>query len=137
MNRSLLSARALFAAGALLLGVAASAQELLSSTAMPGAVRVEAQTGADLGVTGTVYNGTAATLTQVEVLIRHDWLWADEENPGVDDPAWADRVLITDSIPPGGQLRFTRVPARPVPARSDGRFVTSVRVGGYQTVSGG
>lgn len=137
MNRSLARARVALAAGALLLGVAASAQELLSSTAAPGAVRVEAHAGADLGVTGTVYNGTDATVTQVEVLIRHDWLWANETKPGTDDPAWADRVLITDPIPPGGQLRFTRVPARPVPARTDGRFVTSVRVGAYQTVSGG
>ena len=137
MNHPLRHARMLLAASALLVGMAASAQELLSSTTAHDAVRVQAQTGADLTVTGTVHNGTGATLTQVEVLIRHDWLWANETKPGTDDPAWVDRVLITDPIPPGGQLRFTHTPSRPVPARSDGRFVTSVGVGAYQTVSGG
>lgn len=138
MQRSVFSRRVLSAGvlSAALLGTA-HAQGLLSSTEAPSAVRVEAAAAADQAVSGTVQNATGATLTSVQLIVRHDWLWRNEENPGTDDPGWTDTLTINTAIPPGGSYDFTYQPARPVPARADGHFVTRVRVGAYTTVSDG
>lgn len=138
MQRSTFPHRALGAA-VLALGLASSAlaQELLSSTAAPAGVRVTANAAADHAVTGTIQNSSGATLTSVQLIVRHDWLWRNEENPGTDDPGWTDTLTINTEIPPGGSYDFTYQPSKPVPARDDGHFVTRVHVGAYTTVSEG
>lgn len=138
MQRSTFPRRALSAAVlALALVGAAPAQDLLSSTEAPAAVRVVANAAADQAVTGTVQNTTGATLTSVQLIVRHDWLWRNEESPGTDDPGWTDTLTINTEIPPGSSYDFTYQPSSPVPARDDGHFVTRVRVGAYTTVSEG
>lgn len=131
--------RRTLSAGVLALAVVgtAPAQELLSSTEAPAGVRVAANAAADQAVTGTVHNTTGATLTSVRLIVRHDWLWRNEESPGTNDPSWMDTLTINTEIPPGGSYNFTYQPSSPVPAREDGHFMTRVSVGAYTTVSDG
>lgn len=115
----------------------AQAGNLLSSAQQPPAVTLEANASPDLSVSGTVRNASDVTVSNVEVVVHHNWLWRDEYNPGSDDPGFSETVTITEEIPAGGSHEFTYEPSRSVPQRDDGRFVTHVSVGGYQTISGG
>jgi len=89
-------------------------------------VRVE-----DGAVSGVVVNNTGHEIQNVKLLVRYDWLWADEFSPRQDSPGRAIVHVIEEDIPPGGQVPFTYHPESPLPQRSDGRFLTSVVVLGY------
>jgi len=89
---------------------------------------VRAEDGA---VSGVVVNNTGHEIQNVKLLVRHDWLWANEFSPGQDNPGRAIVHTVEENIPPGGQVPFTYHPESPLPQRSDGRFQTSVVVVGY------
>jgi hypothetical protein len=89
---------------------------------------VRAEGGA---VSGVVVNNTGHEIQNVKLLVRHDWLWANEFSPGQDSPGRAIVHTIEEDIPPGGQVPFTYHPESPLPQRADGRFQTSVVVLGY------
>lgn len=73
-------------------------------------------------VTGELVNGTGHVVRDPEVLVRFEWLWADEFHPGSDNPGWTDTVTVRGDIPPGGRLPFVHTPAGALPQRADGRF---------------
>jgi hypothetical protein len=82
-------------------------------------------------VSGVVVNNTGHEIQNVKLLVRYDWLWANEFSPGQDSPGRAIVHTVEEDIPPGGQVPFTYHPESPLPQRSDGRFQTSVVVIGY------
>ena len=87
-------------------------------------------------VSGVLTNRSGKVLRDVQLLIHHDWLWKNEFRPGEDNPGRAVYYTVAGEIPPGGQTTFTYRADPPLPARSDGRFTTSVEVVGFVEVSG-
>jgi hypothetical protein len=85
-------------------------------------------------VSGVVVNRSGHVLKDVRLLIDSQWLWNNEFRPGTDSPGRAVYITLREEIPPRGSARFTYRPEEPLPRRSDGRFVTSVRVHGLTEV---
>ncbi len=79
-------------------------------------------------VRGVVVNRSGKTVRDVQLLVRHEWLWRNEFRPGDADPGRAVVQTIEGPIAPGGELPFTYAATPPLPERADGRFRTSVDV---------
>ena len=85
-------------------------------------------------VSGEIYNRSSHTIRDVQLFIRHTWLWGEEFKPGKDDPGTAIYFTLPREIPPGGRLPFTYSPSPPLPKASGGRFETTVAIAGYAEV---
>ena len=85
-------------------------------------------------VSAEAVNNSSDTLRDVVVEIRYSWRWADEFNPGEDDPGRTAYHTAAKEIPPGGSARFAYAPSPPLPARRDGQFVIDVKVAGFERV---
>ena len=96
-------------------------EERLSSIVRLQDVRVE-----DTTVSGTLVNETDDALENVRLLFQDNFLWKDEFHPGDDDPGQS-AVFTVPSVPPRSSTPF-RFERSPRPARSDGRFESSVSV---------
>jgi len=105
---------------------------LESGAASPVVVR--AQSSADGSVEGTLINNSQHPVTDVELMVRHAWLWKNEFHPGEESPGRVEYFQIAEQIPPGGSVRFDHRPAQPLPLRQDGHFETSLQVVGFEEV---
>ncbi len=114
-----------------LLGGSAWAETIVSRQQAAQDVLVRDVRAEDGAVSGVVVNNTGHEIQNVKLLVRYDWLWANEFSPGQDSPGRAIVHTLEEDIPPGGQVPFTYHPESPLPQRSDGRFLTSVVVLGY------
>jgi hypothetical protein len=114
-----------------LLGGSAWAETIVSPQQAAQDVLVSDVRAEDGAVSGVVVNNTGHEIQNVKLLVRYDWLWANEFSPGQDSPGRAIVHTIEEDIPPGGQVPFTYHPESPLPQRSDGRFQTSVVVLAY------
>lgn len=124
-------------AASLMLGVqpgAAAAATLLPADKAGQVVTVRNVTVKDGVVSGEVVNKSQRTLREVQLLIRYNWLWKDEFQPGKDDPSMAVYHTVEKEIAPGDTRRFTYKPASPLTSRPDGSFETSVSVAGFTEV---
>jgi hypothetical protein len=125
---------ATFVAGVLLYPVPARSEDVISGEQVVGTERVAESVGVhDLTVDGGVVSGmltnrSGKTLRDVQLLIRHEWLWKNEFRPGGNSPSRAVYFLIRGDLPAGGETPFTYRADPPLPIRSDGRFNTSVQV---------
>jgi hypothetical protein len=122
----------------LLIGAAAAADEAFETGTSLQAPRsyiegvsAERVRFAGGGVSGVVRNRTRYRLKSVQLLIRYNWLWYDEQHPGEDSPARAFVYTLVDEIPGNGELPFNYQPDTPLSQRPDGRYVPSVIVTGY------
>jgi hypothetical protein len=88
----------------------------------------------DDAASGEVVNRSRGIMRDVQILIRHEWLWANEFKPGKDDPSRATYVTLPQEIPPGGRLPFSYKPSPPLPKVAGGRFLTSVAIAGFTEV---
>jgi hypothetical protein len=88
----------------------------------------------DGSVSGTVVNNSSKAVRDIELLVRQDWLWNDERNPGMDSPGRVLRVTLRHDIAPHASASFM-LQTPPFAPRSDGRFVTTVEVTGFSEVS--
>jgi hypothetical protein len=84
-------------------------------------------------VTGEIVNRSAATVREVKLRVRHDFLWNDERHPGPESPSRIGYVTLVRDVRPGATKRF-RFEMQPLPERPDGRFVTSVEVASAETL---
>lgn len=114
-----------------LLGGSAWAETIVSRQQAAQDVLVSDVRAEDGAVSGVVVNNTGHEIQNVKLLVRYDWLWANEFSPGQDSPGRAIVHTLEEDIPPGGQVPFTYHPELPLPQRSDGHFQTSVVVLGY------
>ena len=85
-------------------------------------------------VSATLVNGSNRPLRDVRYLIRHSWLWKNERKPGNNNPSRAVQHVVPDLIAPHSEAKFAYRPAPALPARRDGRFVTTVDVIGYSEI---
>lgn len=80
----------------------------------------------DAAITGTIDNRSSdQKITKVALLISDRFLWTDEFSPGPEDPSRGRIATLDVVVPPGGSVPF-RIDRRPLPHRTDGRFVTDV-----------
>ena len=85
-------------------------------------------------VSGVLVNQTADVLREVRLLVRYDWQWSNERNPGEDSPARSTYFTITSDVPALGTLPFRFSPRPALPIRSDGHFAPSIEVARYTQV---
>jgi len=85
-------------------------------------------------VSGDIYNRTSHTIRDVQLFIRHTWLWDEEFKPGKDDPGTSIYYTLSKEIPASGRLSFNYSPSPPLPKASGGRFETTVAIAGYTEV---
>lgn len=85
-------------------------------------------------LTANVVNRTGQLVRKVRLLIRYDWIWADERNPGEHSPGRSVYHEVDADIPAFGAVPIRFTPSPPLPTRSDGRFVPSVEVARYTQV---
>ncbi len=85
-------------------------------------------------VSGEVHNNSSNTLRDVQLFVRHTWLWDNEFHPGSNDPGTSSIYTLPKEIPPGGRLPFTFSPSPPLPKVSGGHFVTTVFITGFTEV---
>jgi hypothetical protein len=121
------------------LGGTCAGNEVSSPTVISGvdaadALRVIDVRANDRVVTGLLLNSSQRPVRDVELLVRHTWLWNNEVHPGDDSPGRADYYTIRAEIPPRQEIPFTYRVSPPLPQRDDGRFRTSVQVAGFTQI---
>lgn len=85
-------------------------------------------------VSATLVNHSPRALQNVRLLVRHQWLWRDERNPGTDNPGRSQVYTLPDEVAAGGTYRVDLPIDPPLPSRRDGRFVSTVEVLGFTEV---
>lgn len=88
----------------------------------------------DGSVSGEIYNRSLHAVRDVQLFVRHAWLWDDERHPGKDDPGRSEYRTLTQTIAPGETVRFTFAPSSPLPKLSSGHFETSVSIAGFTEI---
>ena len=113
---------------------AAADRTLIGDEAADSVVLRDVVARDDGTVTGVLVDRSTRLVRDVRLLIRHNWLWKDERHPGEDSPGRVAYHIVPADIPPGGNVEFRYRPDPPLPARSDGRFETTVEAVGVTEV---
>jgi hypothetical protein len=88
----------------------------------------------DGAVSGEVHNLSSRTVRDVQLFVRHTWLWDDERRPGKIDPGTSTFQTLQQEIPPGGTARFNFTQSPPLAKTAGGHFVTTVSIAGFTEV---
>jgi hypothetical protein len=88
----------------------------------------------DGAIAGEVVNRSPNTMRDVQVLVRHVWLWDQETKPGKDDPSRSLYVTIPGEMPSGQRAPFTYKPSPPLSMMPGGHFITSAAIAGYTEI---
>lgn len=122
-------------AGMLLLGAAAlHAQMVRERGDIAKLLTLDKINVADGVVSGEVVNRSSHTLRDVQLFIRHTWLWDNETKPGANDPGTSAYYALPKEIPPNGRVPFTFKPSPPLTKMAGGHFDTSVAIAGFTEV---
>jgi len=111
----------------------AAEESVISGSEASGVVSVVDVRSEDGVVSGIVLNNSNELARNVQLLIRHPWLWNNERHPGADSPGQAELYVVPGPVPPHGNVKF-QYQGSPLPERSDGRFTTQVEVVGFTQV---
>lgn len=127
---------AAFLLGAVLLGSPAlgTAQQVRSREGLSRTLTIENLQVVDGAVSGEISNRSPYAVRDVQLFIRHTWLWDNETKPGKDDPGRSAYQALTGEISPGGRLSFKYQPSPPLPKKAGGRFETTVAIAGYTEI---
>ena len=117
--------------GCSLATVTAGAAALVNEPTIEAAIEVSDTAIRDSGLSTVIRNASEKRIDAVELVVRYDWLWNDDRNPGNDSPGWVEFVTLNDDLMPGDVATFTYEPQRPLPQREDGWFMPSVQVVGF------
>lgn len=124
---------AITAAVALNCAAAPVHEEIVGSDQVPSTNVLIRSLANDNGtVTGVVVNDSPHRVKDVQLLIRHSWLWKNEYSPGLGDPGRAVFYTLPAELPAGASVQFTYHPDPELPSRPDGRFLTSTSVAGFK-----
>ena len=88
----------------------------------------------DGAVSGEVYNRSTHMVREVQLFIRHTWLWDNEMKPGKDDPGTSSYATLPKEIPAGGKMSFRFMPSPALTKLSGGHYETSVAIAGFTEV---
>ncbi len=111
---------------------AQSESTVLPETAAQRQLEVSDVLAAPERVQGVVINRTDAIAKDVVLLVRYEWLWLNERNPGEDTMSFADTTMVAGDIPPGGTAGFAYMPTRYLPNRQDGYYRIGVSVKSFR-----
>jgi hypothetical protein len=89
----------------------------------------------DGSLSGVIANRSGEPVRDIQLLIEHSWLWADEFHPGESGPGRARYVTVPTLLPPDKSVEFRYQPVPPLPYRSDGRFETTAEVVGFDRIT--
>lgn len=106
----------------------AEGQSLIPDSSLLRTVAVRDVRLEDGIVTGVVENLSRNSIRDVQLLIEHRWVWTNDQDPGPVNPGTASYLTLSETIPPGGQTRFSfRLPSGDVSPDAPGSFTTSVQ----------
>jgi len=88
----------------------------------------------DARVTATLVNNSPNRIDDIQLVIRHTFLWNDERSPGKDNPGRTEYYLVLGQVDPHGRLAFEYRPDPPLQQRADGTFKTSIEIAGFTEV---
>jgi hypothetical protein len=120
--------------GGMMLPGTANAAAVLSRDETSRVVAIRNLKIDETGVTGELVNSSSRPVRDVQLLIRHTWLWKNEFRPKDDGLSEAVYVTVTGEIQPGGSIPIVYKPSKPLDPQPDGRFETSVSIAGYTEV---
>jgi hypothetical protein len=112
----------------------ARSQAVRSPEEIQRIVTIEKLSVQDGAVSGEVHNLSSRTVRDVQLFIRHTWLWDNERHPGKVDPGTSTFQTLQQEIPPGGTARFSFTQSPPLAKAAGGHFVTTVSVAGFTEV---
>lgn len=117
---------------AVVLGVtrpAFAADQLVEPHQLDEIVTVEDVMTDGPSISGRLVNHTGSTLEDLTLRESDLFLWRNERHPGPDDddPSRTQEHVVRGPIPPHSSLPF-RFERDPLPRRTDGAFMTIVRV---------
>ena len=95
---------------------------------------VEKVTVTDGAVAGEVINRSPHTIRDVQLFVRHTWLWDNETKPGKNDPGSSTYYMVPNEIPAGGRVPFSYKPSPLLPKVAGGNFITTVAIAGYTEI---
>lgn len=107
---------------------------ILSGGAEHGVIDVTEVQGNGNQVSATLVNNTGNLIRDIQLVIRHTFLWKDERSPGKDNPGRSEYFLVLGELAPHGKLAFEYQADPPLPTRDDGTFETSIEVAGFTEV---
>lgn len=122
--------------GALLLSVCAGAPvtaverdpRLVDESTIERTANLSTLRVSDSGIDAVLENRSAHVLDNVVIVVRYDWLWKDDLNPGEHNPGWVEYVTVDQRLMPGERIPFVYTPRSPLPQRDDGWFAPSAEV---------
>lgn len=85
-------------------------------------------------VTATLVSRSSMQIRDIQLAVRHAFLWNDERNPGTDNPGRTEYFLVLGEIEPNGSLTFEYQADPPLPQRTDGSFQTSIEIAAFTQV---
>lgn len=109
--------------------------ELGGSNARLQDVELREQVQADGSVRGVIANHSDAPVQDIQLLVKHAWLWSDEKNPGDYGPGRSRFVTLPGLLPPNTSVDFSYEPVPPLDFRSDGRFSTTAEIVGFDRIT--
>jgi mannose-1-phosphate guanylyltransferase len=86
------------------------------------------------GVTGIVQNRSPHLIRDVQLFVRHTWLWDNETKPGKNDPGTSAYFTLREEIPPGGRASFNYRPSQALSQMASGQYQSSVFIAGFTEV---
>lgn len=115
-------------------GLAVGAKGIIGQSDVNSVLDVRSVDATDARVKATLVNNSDNRIKDVQLVIRHSFLWKDERNPGTDNPGRTEYYLVLGEVEPHGQLAFEYRPDPPLPQRDDGTFKTSIEIAGFTEV---
>ncbi|MEQ8230980.1 MAG: hypothetical protein RLW61_15995 [Gammaproteobacteria bacterium] len=124
---------ALVAATALTGSVAAApttTPRLVQQQALEQTINFSTLTVRDGRISAVVENRGERVIDDIVVMVRYNWLWKDEDDPGPGHPGWVEYVTLDEQLAPGARVPFVYSPREPLPQRDDGWFMPTAAVVG-------
>jgi hypothetical protein len=112
----------------------APSQSIRSPEEIQRILTIEKLSVQDGVVSGEVRNVSSRTVRDVQLFVRHTWLWDDERHPGKVDPGTSTFQTLQQEIPPGGTARFSFTQSPPLAKAAGGHFVSTVSVAGFTEI---
>jgi len=104
---------------------------IIGQTDVRSVLEVTNLQASDARVTATLVSRSSMRIKDIQLVVRHAFLWKDERNPGKDNPGRTEYYLVLGEVEPNGSIAFEYQPDPPLPQRTDGSFQTSIEIAGF------
>lgn len=115
-------------------GLSVGAEGIITERDVRSVLEVSDVRATDRSVTATLVSRSSMRIQDIQLVVRHSFLWNDERNPGTDNPGRTEYYRVLGEIEPHGTLTFEYQPDPPLPQRADGSFQTSIEIAAFTEV---